>query len=210
MPIEHMAQSEKKEPLYEFPYNPQDYDYHYYLDIPYGYDVESSTYNSAVETTRDFALSISEDSYEGKMERKDSLKLESLNSDLTYTTPAASIRGTPSIKRQESTKSTKSTKSYKSTQGLFKMISIRKLNSSRTPEASRTPETSGGTIVASPTSSISTPEESKEPVEVKKADGPPAPIGPGVPSKEVFPEMDMEKNLVGWTGQDDPAHPRYV
>jgi len=26
--------------------------------------------------------------------------------------------------------------------------------------------------------------------------------------KEVYPETDLDSGLVGWEGQDDPAHPR--
>jgi hypothetical protein len=28
--------------------------------------------------------------------------------------------------------------------------------------------------------------------------------------KEVYPETDLDKGLVGWEGQDDPTHPRFV
>ena len=28
--------------------------------------------------------------------------------------------------------------------------------------------------------------------------------------KEVYPETDLDKGLVGWEGQDDPTHPRSV
>ncbi|THV46811.1 hypothetical protein BGAL_0358g00100 [Botrytis galanthina] len=237
MLIEDMASPEKKEPLYEFPYNPEDYDYHYYLDIPYGYDVETSTYNSALETAHDFTSSIYEDSYEGKMERRDSLELEALHSPRSlYTTPESSPIGSSQMERQLSTKSTKS---FKSMPGLFKMMSIRNLKRSPPPEPPSKhirdtyPEifamTSEESLVASSKPSrpfseetlasslkLSRPvsEEIKVPVENKELAGPPGPPGPGGPGgpggppKEIFPEMDMENNLVGWTGQDDPAHPR--
>ncbi|APA05290.1 hypothetical protein sscle_01g000600 [Sclerotinia sclerotiorum 1980 UF-70] len=199
-----MAQPEKRDTLYEYPYNPEDYDYHYYLDIPYGYDVETSTYNSALETARDFTSSIYEDSYEGKMERKDSLELKTLNSGSTYTETEPSIREAPSIARQQSTKSTKS---FKHTQGLFKMMSIRNLRRSPPPEEISLDD-SVETLAAPSASSTTTPVESKETKEPPKPMEPGGPGGPGGPPKEIFPEMDMEKNLVGWTGQDDPAHPR--
>lgn len=28
------------------------------------------------------------------------------------------------------------------------------------------------------------------------------------PTKEQFPEMDLDKGIVGWEGQDDPANPQ--
>ena len=238
MLIEDMASPEKKEPLYEFPYNPEDYDYHYYLDIPYGYDVETSTYNSALETAQDFTSSIYEDTYEEKMERKDSLELEALNARSLYTTPESSPIGPSQMERQMSTKSTKS---FKSTPGLFKMMSIRNLKRSPPPEppsksirdtypeifamtseeslaASSKPSRpfSEDTLASSLKLSRPTSEEIKVPVEKKELAGPPGPPGPGGPGgpgeppKEIFPEMDMENTLVGWSGQDDPSHPRYA
>ncbi|KAB8301523.1 hypothetical protein EYC80_003372 [Monilinia laxa] len=202
-----MAGPETREPIYEFPYNPEDYDYHYYLDIPYGYDVETSTYNSAVETVRDFESTIYEDTYEDKLERKDSLDTETLGPDTEFSTPEPSLRGIPAIARKFSTKSTRSTKSYKSTQGLFKMMSMKRMKSVTSPDAPRDESSD------SPAHSTTTTTD----VEPKDTDEPPGPIGPGGPGisggpggppKEVFPEMDLEKDLVGWAGQDDPAHPR--
>lgn len=81
------------------------------------------------------------------------------------------------------------------------MMSIKKMK----------PATSPGSDVErgeSPTLSGKTEVEVKDPGAPAGSIGPGGPDGAGGPPKEIFPEMDMEKNLVGWTGQDDPAHPR--
>ncbi|RAL64230.1 hypothetical protein DID88_002122 [Monilinia fructigena] len=205
-----MAGSETREPIYEFPYNPEDYDYHYYLDIPYGYDVESSTYNSAVETVRDFESTIYEDTYDDKLERKDSLDTETLGSDTEFSTPEPSLRGISAITRKFSTKSTRSTKSYKSTQGLFKMMSMKRMKSVNSTDAPRE-ERSDSSAPSITTTTDVEPKGTDEPPETIGPGGPEGqgiPGGPGVPPKEIFPEMDLKKDLVGWVGQDDPAHPR--
>jgi hypothetical protein len=157
-------------------------DYHYELEQGEKYDVETSTYSSAVESQNDSNSStVYGDSIVEKT-GKHINGLDSVGSGSLASTPAPSVLGIPSIVRSKS-----------HTRGVgacgISRMSSQKSNRSRS-------QVRQGAAAAGPI--------------VKGPGGPPGPPGgPRGPPKEVFPESDLSKNLVGWEGQDDPLHPRY-
>ncbi|PQE10896.1 MFS multidrug transporter protein [Rutstroemia sp. NJR-2017a WRK4] len=152
-------------------------DYHYELEQgEEKFDVETSTYSSAVESQN---YSNSSTIYGNSIVEKTDEGLDSTGPGSFASTPAPSVLGIPSIVRSKS-----STRGEGGALGILRKMSGLKDNRSQS-QSRQGAAGSKGAAAEGPT--------------VK---------GPGGPPKEVFPETDLSKNLVGWEGQDDPLHPR--
>ncbi|PQE19069.1 MFS multidrug transporter protein [Rutstroemia sp. NJR-2017a BBW] len=152
-------------------------DYHHELEQgEEEFDVETSTYSSAVESQN---YSNSSTICGNSIVEKNDEELDSTGPGSFASTPAPSVLGIPSIVRSKS-----STRGEGGAWGILRKMSGQKDNRSQSQSRQGAAGSKGA------------------------AAGGPTVKGPGGPPKEVFPETDLSKNLVGWEGQDDPLHPR--